>query len=159
MLNLSAPSEPFEAATKDYVDKMGNYVGKYVDEKNAYFKREVDDFTKLLDYVKKTIDERPHIIAVHMHYHGPLCKDEYQFTFGGESAIDPNGSTGFLIPQSGRMKKIRVKIMIKVFDIRYLPTRGPIFTIITIKDMGEVSDLLTYECKADDDYLYVSLIH
>ena len=73
LLNLSTPPEPFEAATKKYVDK------------------------------------KPHIIAVHANYYGPLRKGEYQFALGG-SAIDPNGSTGFLVPQSGRIKKIQVEI-------------------------------------------------
>ena len=88
LLNLSTRSEPFEAATKEYVDKVGNDVGKYVDEKNAHIKRQVDDFTKLLDYVKKTIDERPHIVMVHASYSGKLRKDEYQFTFGGTEDPD-----------------------------------------------------------------------
>ena len=107
LLNLSVPSEPFEAATQEYVDKVGNDVGKYVDKKNAYIKREVDDFTKLLDYIKKTIDERPHIIVVHASYYSPLRRGEYQFTFGGNivSGLD----TGFLVPQSGRIKKIKSK--------------------------------------------------
>ena len=35
MLNLSTPSEPYEAATKDYVDKVVSDAGKYVNDKNA----------------------------------------------------------------------------------------------------------------------------
>ena len=27
-------------------------------------------------------NNRPHIIAVHTHYYGPLIKGKYQFTFG-----------------------------------------------------------------------------
>ena len=56
------------------VDKFGRMIKKVemmlesMWIKNAYIKREVDDFTKLLDHVKKTIDERPHIIAVHANY-------------------------------------------------------------------------------------------
>ena len=76
-------------------------------KKNAYIKSEVDDFTKLLDYVKKTIDERPHIIAVQASYHGPLIKGRYQFTFGGNEAYD--SATGFLVPHSGRMRKIKMR--------------------------------------------------
>ena len=58
--NVSNPVNPRDVATKEYADKMVNNVGKYVDEKNAYIKREVDNFTKFLDHVKQTIDERPH---------------------------------------------------------------------------------------------------
>ena len=51
LLNLSTTSEPFEAATKDYVDKVVNDDGKYVDHKNANIKKEVDELIKLLDNV------------------------------------------------------------------------------------------------------------
>ena len=67
LYNVSNLVNPQDVATKEYADKMVN-IGKYVDEKNAYIKREVDDFMKLLDHVKKTIDERPHIIMVHASY-------------------------------------------------------------------------------------------
>ena len=72
MLNLSTPSEPYEAATKEYVDD-----------------------------VKKTT--HPHIIAVHTHYCGDLIEGEYQLTFGGNIGLKLD--TGFLVPQSGRIKR------------------------------------------------------
>ena len=71
LLNLSTPSEPYEAATKQYVDD-----------------------------VKKT--NHLHIIVVHTHYCGDLRKGEYRFTFGGN--ISHKLKTGFLLPQSGRIK-------------------------------------------------------
>ena len=79
LMNLSTSSEPYEAATKEYVDD-----------------------------IKKTT--HPYIIAVHTHYSGNLRKDEYQFTFGGNlgSKLD----TGFLVPQSGRIKKDTKKILV-----------------------------------------------
>ena len=98
------PVNPQDVATKEYADKMVNNVGKYVDEKIAHIKREVDDFTKLLDYVKKTIDERPHIIAAHASYHGDLIKGYYQFTFGGRNLYLHKRHAiynGFLMPHSG----------------------------------------------------------
>ena len=52
-------------------------------------------------------NNRPHIIAVHTHYYGNLIKGKYQFTFG-ENEKNPNFS-GFLIPHSGRIKKIASK--------------------------------------------------
>ena len=106
--NVSNPVNPQDVATKEYADKVVNDVGKYADEKNAYIKREVDDFTKLLDYVKKTIDERPHIIAVIANYKGELRKDEYHFAFGGNVASRLD--SGFLVQQSGHIKKIKVKV-------------------------------------------------
>ena len=52
-------------------------------------------------------DNRLHIIAVQTHYYGPLIKGKCQFTFG-ENEKNPNFS-GFLIPHSGRIKKIAAK--------------------------------------------------
>ena len=72
LLNLSTPSELYEAATKEYVNK------------------------------------RPHIIA---NRYGPLRKSEYQFAFEG-SVIQTVGSTGFLVPQSGRIKKGTIKNLV-----------------------------------------------
>ena len=51
------------------------------------------------DYVDKS-----HIIVVHTHYYGDLIKGKYQFTFG-ENETYP-ALAGFLVPHSGRIKKI-----------------------------------------------------
>ena len=111
LLNLSTPSEPFEAATKEYVD------------------------------------QRSHIIAVHVSYYGPLREGEYQFAFGGIT-IDPNGSSGFLVLQSGRIKKIQVKIDLE-WDYYRFCNNCNVFTIVTknpeIKDIASSSLLFTLE--------------
>ena len=102
LLNLHKPTEPNDAATKDYVD----YVSKTLKES--------------LNNVINTINKRPHIIAVHARYCGPLIKGEYQFNFNGgnfktcdeivEKYKDFKGSTtGFFVPHSGRIKKIVVE--------------------------------------------------
>ena len=79
---------------------------------------------------KEYADNRPHIIAVQTGYSGPLRKAEYQFNFGGGN-IEINeeiikayenfkgSTTGFLIPQSGRIKKIKME-MIGVFEFNKL---------------------------------------
>ena len=83
LLNLSTPSEPFEAATKEYVDNV-------------------------VESLNNIIDKRPHIIAVHTHYYGNLIKDKYQFTFGESKSFSE--FAGFLIPHSGRIKKISSRV-------------------------------------------------
>ena len=79
-----------------------------MDEKNAYIKREVDDFTKLLDHVKKTIDERHHIIVAHASYHGDLKKGDYDFNFRRSNILHYNKHDAFnwfLMPHSGYIKR------------------------------------------------------
>ena len=114
LLNLSTPSELYEAATKEYVD-----------DKDAGIKKEVDE-------VKKAIYERPHIITVHAHYYGPLRKDEYQFAFGG-STIDSDGTTGFLVPQKAYIRNVKVKIK-PGKELYNIQTKGDIFTIFINND-------------------------
>ena len=80
LLNLSAPSEPYEVATKEYVDD-----------------------------VKKTIDERLHIIAL-MRIITALYVSVNISSLLVEVLLDSAGSTGFLITQSDHIKKILVKI-------------------------------------------------
>ena len=110
-LNLSTPSELYEAATKEYVSNV----------------------------------KRPHIIAVYANYHGHLRAGEHQFAFAG-SVINLNGSTGFLVLQSGRIKKIQAKFSYQGTDMEYLEMVGSVFTINAIKSTERVSNLLTYEC-------------
>ena len=115
LLNLSTPSELYEAATKEYVD------------------------------------QRPHIIAVHANCYGPLRKGGYHFAFGG-SVIDPAGSTGFLVPQSARIKKVQLKTLYRGYIVENSDIVGPLFTIIAGKDRYEVTNLRIYECtKISED--------
>ena len=79
LLNLSTPSELFEAATKEYVDNVNN-----------------------------NIDQRPHLIAATASYHCDLIKGEYQFTFGESSNQIYRTHwkyNGFLMPHSGYIKR------------------------------------------------------
>ena len=84
LLNLQKPTEPYDAATKDYVDYVGGEI---------------------------KLEKRKHLIAVHANYTGPLFYNKFQFSFGGNEA--KNSVTGFLIPQSGRIKKIKMRTPIK----------------------------------------------
>ena len=46
---------------------------------------------------------------VHTHFCGNLIEGEYQFIFGEN--IGSKLDTGFIVPQSGRIKKIQTKIL------------------------------------------------
>ena len=82
LFNLQKPTEPYDAVTKDYVD----YVEKEIKEK---------------------LEKREHLIAVHANYTGHLIPNKFQFSFGGNEG--KNSITGFLIPQPGRIKKIKMR--------------------------------------------------
>ena len=131
LLNLSTPSEPFDAATKKYVDETATNV----------------------------VEKRTHMIAVNASYHGDLIKDDYQFTFGGNSV--KTGKTnnhrmyiGFLILHSGYIKRLTFqctgfKLLVpsdglSKFNtdlIRNQPL--PLFTLVLIKRNDEIVELGT----------------
>ena len=79
------PINPQDVATKDYVD---------------YVKTVLNESLNNIDKTKK------HIIAVSTYHSGDLIKGEYQFTFGGNKCE----KSGFLMPQSGRIKRIKVRL-------------------------------------------------
>ena len=90
MLNLSTPSEPFEAATNEYVHNVNN-----------------------------NIDKRPHFFAATASYHGDLIEGEYQFTFGASNNQIYKTHwkyNGFLIPHSGYIKRF----VLEDFGLKFL---------------------------------------
>ena len=90
---------------------------------------------------------------VHTNYHGPLRRGEYQFAFGG-SVIDPNGGSGFLVPQSGRIKKIKGKIKVGKDNCGISENRCILFTILATNNL-EIRDLerlSTWLITASDGY-------
>ena len=68
----------------------------------------VSDPVNLQDVAtKEYADNRPHIIAIHASYHGPLIKGKYQFTFGGNESY--SSATGLLVPHSSQIRKIKMR--------------------------------------------------
>ena len=89
--NLGNPTKPKDAVTKEYVDN-----------------------TKGIETIERNFK---HLIAVHARYYGGLKIGEYQFNFSGgnfktcEEVVEKykdfkSSTTGFLMPHSGRIKKI-----------------------------------------------------
>ena len=124
MENLPKPLEDGDAVNKKYVDgiienltlKQGllrenggfNLVDSYI---NMNFNniRNVGNPKHGADAVPRSfVDDmekkRTHIITVSTNYHGKLKKGEYQFPFGGVASR----SCGFLMPQPGRIKKVKI---------------------------------------------------
>ena len=83
LYNVPDPVNPQDVATKEYVDDVGSNVS----------------------------DKKTHIIAVNASYHGDLIRFKYQFNFGEHKAY--NSTTGFLVPHSGRIRKIKMRTPIK----------------------------------------------
>ena len=95
LFNLQKPTESYDAVTKDYVD----YVEKEIEE-------------KLVKEIKEKLDKKTHVIAANASYDGDLIKNEYQFTWGGQSKPVSNSNngffSGFVVPSSGYIKKFVV---------------------------------------------------
>ena len=140
MENLPDPVDEKDAVNKKYIDeivenltlKQGlirenggfNLVDSYInmnfhnirnvglpkDEADAVPRRFVDSMIK---EVEEKINKRKQLITVTASYQGELIKGEYQFSFGGEAGE----KAGFLMPQSGRIKDIKV---IFIGELQYL---------------------------------------
>ena len=147
MENLPDPVDDKDAVNKKYIDgivenltlKQGlvrenggfNLVDSYInmnfhnirnvglpkDESDAVPRRFVDSMIK---EVEEKIKKRSHIISITTNYIGDLIKGEYQFSFGGEAGE----KAGFLIPQSGRIKDIKVEFIGELQHLKPAITNG-----------------------------------
>ena len=186
MENLPDPVDDKDAVNKKYIDgivenltlKQGlirenggfNLVDSYInmnfhnirnvglpkDESDAVPRRFVDSMIK---EVEEKINKRKHIISATASYHGDLIKDSYQFTWNKENAnyLDQNNKfNGFLVPESGRIKKfILLETGLKIntpelktfldfvnFDFG-LKKSFPMFTLVLIRHEQEPLDIGT----------------
>ena len=101
LLNLSTPSEPFEAATKNYVDNKDDDMKKYVDDKD--------------DDMKKYVEDRSHVIAINARYSGKLLKGKYKFAFAGNATDYDDDRLGFAAPYIGFIRHVEFRITL--YDI------------------------------------------
>ena len=91
LLNLHKPTEPYDAATKDYVD----YIEKEVDEK-----------------IQNQFKEINQLVSVSASCYEHLKTDDYPFTFGGPilngKLNDLDKYNGFLVPADGFLKHVSI---------------------------------------------------
>ena len=186
MENLPDPVDDKDAVNKKYIDgivenltlKQGllrenggfNLVDSYInmnfqnirnvglpkDESDAVPRRFVDSIIK---EVEEKINKRKQLISATASYHGDLIKDSYQFTWNKENAnyLDQNNKfNGFLVPESGRIKKfILLETGLKIntpelktfsdfvnFDFG-LKKSFPMFTLVLIRHEQEPLDIGT----------------
>ena len=109
--NVGYPKHTEDAVPKSFVDDMADSIKESTDKKL------LDTMTTLGKMLARGLKKRTHIISTTTNYSGELIKGEYQFSFGGEAGE----KVGFLIPQSGCIKDIKVEF---IGDLQYL--RPPI---------------------------------
>ena len=170
MENLREPLEDGDAVNKKYVDgivedltlKQGlirenggfNLVDSYINMNfnhirnvgnpihgaDAVPRSFVDNMIK---EVEEKINKRKHLIAVSTYFCGRLIKGEYQFPFGGNACEE----AGFLMPQSGRIKKVKLEIfgkLIQIANFEDLSDKGPVLDkelLDEIKNIEEVKNI------------------
>ena len=88
LLNLQKPTEPYDVATKDYVD----YVAK--------------------EEIQNQFKELNHLVSVSASCYEHLKTDDYPFTFGGPilngKLNDLDKYNGFLVPADGMLKHVSI---------------------------------------------------
>ena len=91
LLNLQKPTEPYDAATKDYVDYV-DYVAK--------------------EEIQNQFKEINHLVSVSASCYEHLKTDDYPFTFGGPilngKLNDLDKYNGFLVPADGMLKHVSI---------------------------------------------------
>ena len=127
LLNLQKPTEPYDAATKDYVD----YVEKEIKEK---------------------LEKKKELIAVYANYCGPLEKGDYPFKFGGNSlenceikiSKEIKGLiSGFVIPHPGYIRKTICE------GVAYINLNTAVDDIINSLNENDINKLKLHYKKED----------
>ena len=139
MENLPDPVDEKDAVNKKYIDgiiealtlKQGlvrenggfNLVDSYINMnfnniRNVGYPQHSEDAVprsfvdNMIKTIKEKVEKRKHVIAVTASYQGDLIKDDYQFTFGGQSVKSykkHNAYNGFLMPHDGYIKRLEIE--------------------------------------------------
>ena len=105
--NVGFPNHNEDAVPRSFVDEEIKKV------KETTIKPMRDMITRLGKTIDDDLKKRTHIISVTASYQGDLIKDDFQFTFGGQS-VKSNKThhiyNGFLVPHSGYIKSFEIEI-------------------------------------------------
>ena len=109
--------------------------------------------------IKEQLKKRKHLITANASFHGELIKDDYQFTWGGQSITSYKKHdifNGFLIPSDGYIKKfvvldtgIKINEELNKYILGYINTDQtilrpfPLFSLVLIKEDKEPIDIGT----------------
>ena len=121
------------------LDMKGNTIYNVADPVNPQ-----DVATK--EYVDnaKGLDSKQ-LIAVSTYYCGDLIKGEYQFTWGGNACK----LSGFLMPQSGRIKKIKIRFIGKFKTLPKEEISEEIKRRLIKELKEEAEDFIKFDSKED----------
>ena len=149
--NVGYPQNNADAVPKNFVDKM---IGSL---KETTEKTMVDSFTRLGKMLTDGLKKRKHIITASASYHGDLIKNDYQFTWGGQSKTSYKKHdvfSGFLVPSSGYIKNVaftqtglkfnveKIKSTLDfIADDMGLNKDHPLFSLVLIRGNGALIDI------------------
>ena len=149
--NVGYPQNNADAVPKNFVDKM---IGSL---KETTEKTMVDSFTRLGKMLTDGLKKRKHIITASASYHGDLIKNDYQFTWGGQSKTSYKKHdvfSGFLVPSSGYIKNVaftqtglkfnveKIKSTLDfIADDMGLNKDHPLFSLVLIRGSGALIDI------------------
>ena len=105
--NVGLPKDEADAVPRSFLD------GEILALKETTIKPMRDMLIRLGQTIDDDIKKRTHIISVTASYQGDLIKDDFQFTFGGQSvkkSYKHNGYNGFLVPYYGYIKSFEIEI-------------------------------------------------
>ena len=151
--NVGKPKNNADAVPKSFVDEKINSL------KESTEKTMVDALTRLGKMLTDGLKKRKHIITASASYHGDLIKNDYQFTWGGQSVTSYKKHdvfSGFLVPSSGyiknvvflqtglkfNMEKIKSTLDFVVDDLG-LNKDHSLFSLVLIKRSGALIDIGT----------------
>ena len=149
--NIPYPHHNEDAVPRSFVDNVVDSL------KETTVKTMGDMSTRLGKTIDEDFKKRTHIISATASYHGDLTAGEYQFTWGGQSMTSYKKHdvfNGFLVPSSGKIKKIDVLVTgLKIFfhddNLNdYVNTIGEdnliqLFTLVLIKKNQAPADIGT----------------
>ena len=101
--NIPYPHHNEDAVPRSFVDNVADSLKKTMG----------DMLTRLGKTIDEDLKKRTHIISATASYYGDLTAGEYQFTWGGQSMTSYKKHdvfNGFLVPSSGKIKKIDVLV-------------------------------------------------
>ena len=149
--NVGYPQNNADAVSKNFVDNM---IGSL---KETTEKTMVDSFTRLGKMLTDGLKKIKHVITASASYHGDLIKNDYQFTWGGQSKTSYKKHdvfSGFLVPSSGYIKNVaftqtelkfnaeKIKSTLEfVVDVMGLNKDYPLFSLVLIKRSGALIDI------------------